>query len=185
MSQRFGKHRINRGMRNKLRERTNNTCIYCGMDLIPEELDKLNKRKVCNVEHLVPQAVYKWTEESVDTEEINQMRENCSSMGNLAIVHTKCNTYKNSEILNIEEVDKLKCSEELKKTYRKTVKINEKYIKKYKEIVNCVLALQNNKCYGCRKHINVEQATLRRIDNKKKRTIKNSIALCGKCNMHH
>lgn len=182
MSERFGKHRITKGMRDKLREKTGNKCIYCGLELLPESLDKLNKRKVCNVEHFVPQAVYKWTAGLFSDEEVNKMREKCIDINNLVIVHYECNRRKNSEIPDINTIKQLKCSEELMKEYEETLRNNEKYIEKYKEVVKDILKNQDNKCKKCKRYLTVEKATLRRLNNKIDRSYINGVAMCNRCN---
>jgi len=164
---------------NKIRKRTNNICIYCGEEL-PEDNSKVDNYLKITVEHVIPQSVFKWIPEYMES--IDNLVDICNDTDNLAIVHYRCNYYKNSRLPIESDIQKFKCSEKVKKIYLKYFKKVNKYIKKYREILKDLIHKQGGKCYCCNYELSLHNSTIRRLDISKERVIDNAVVVCNRCN---
>ena len=175
----FCNKRISTTSLNKIRKRTNNICIYCGEEL-PEDNNKAEDCFKITVEHIIPQSVFKWTSYYYDNKD--KLVDLCNDIDNLAIVHYRCNYYKNSRLPVEEDIRKFKCRDGLKKVYLKYFKRVNKYIRKYRELIKEVIQKKDNKCYCCQYDIEIHNSTMRRLDVNKERTLDNAVVVCNRCN---
>lgn len=182
MGERFV-NRVSKSKRMRLRTLQNNKCIYCNLEL-PENGVRTELGET-SVEHMVPQAVFKWTQELVDKTE--ETRRKCNSINNLALAHSKCNMVKNSEIPTEQSIETLNVSEELKDRYKKALSKNKKYIEIYNHLKTELLVTQNYRCGLCGRYMKnsnkINEMTIRRKDNSLPRTKDNAILICFYCNM--
>ena len=157
--------------------RQNGFCLYCGKKV------NIYSKYTFNREHIIPRAIYKWLEytkldKEIDLEKLWKLS---TSKESVAVVHPKCNTKRGSVIHTDESIDKMCVDTELKEYYRHLTKECKLYIDAYKEIIKTVAISQNNRCINCGVHLDIDTSTLRRINNKKYRTIDNAVVLCEKC----
>ena len=153
-------------------EEQNYICTICG-DKIDD--NRGDKGDCWSVDHIVPQAVFKW---STFDDVIDIMNDE----NNLLIVHSKCNTNKGEKIPKVHYTDTLHLSRDVssrKIAYRKSV---EGYIQDFIRLKTEVIEKQNNRCRLCNKLIpSVSTCSLRRIDKSQDMVKSNACVVCLKC----
>lgn len=153
--------------------KTNNKCVYCGRDV-----QDYNK----SIEHIVPQSIYKWTENILTDSEKEELKGLLTSNTNLYLAHEKCNRHKLDTIPNKSDMDALNISMNQKKNLKILISKVQIYKDKYLSLKNAVSARNNNRCKMCGCKINYKYETVRRIDNHKERNISNAMIVCSTCN---
>lgn len=174
MSERFAGSVSNRKIR-ILRSRNYNKCIYCGKELG-------EKRSDISIEHVIPQAVFKWTAEMLDENELSDLKDLCKSLDNLAVVHYSCNARKSSKIAYSQDIAKFKVDKNIKDIYNNHIAKCKKYIDNYKKLRHKVAERQDFKCAECGKDLVLSESSIRRVDIDKPRTTDNAVVVCLKCN---
>ena len=149
--------------------KTKGICIICGKKISKDE-------KRWSVDHFIPRAVYKW----VPDEEIKKRLE---GEENVFIVHEGCNFDKDSLIFTAPDIKKLQVDRSVREEIYRLYKDSEECIRDYRAMKQSTLDLQKKKCAACDKELSFKDATMRRIDRKKKRTKDNAMCVCGKCNL--
>lgn len=148
------------------------TCIFCG-----EEIDLDSKDY--NVEHILPQALYKWAGNG-DKDSTLYNAINCS-LTNVALVHKSCNRAKGYRIINPDEFSSLCTNAQWVKDYTSLYKSVKSDIEKFEALKAIVQKRQRHKCFLCHRFVG-GYMTLRRKDDSKPRTLSNAILVCDSCN---
>lgn len=163
----------------KVLERQDGVCIYCG-----KHIDMGEQRGVSwSLEHVVPRAVYKWVERVMSKDEVNKCFELIDSKDNLAITCCSCNVRRGSLLPSVDSVISNKyMSDDLKSMYINTIAGLQKYMDIYKAVIDISYKRQNCKCARCGSFLPLSQATLRRRNKNKLRTVKNGMLVCPYCN---
>ena len=149
--------------------RTKGVCVICGKPL-PE-----NERQ-WSVDHFIPRAVYKWVRDS-------QTKALIESGENIFIVHAHCNFDKDSALPTNRAIKDMHADREVKDDMRKLYKAAEGSIASYRAMKQSTLDAQGKKCAACGKRLSFNDATMRRIIDRKGRSRDNAMCLCERCNV--
>lgn len=149
-------------------QKTGGKCILCGQKVI------LNKTS--NIEHYIPQAIYKWVKHQ-------NLKQQLESLENLFIVHKRCNIKKDSRLPTQKNISVLRVHHNIKEQLRILYKTVQESVNVYTSIKQSTWEIQKRLCYFCDKPITIHQATLRRRDNAQTRRKENAICVCSKCNI--
>lgn len=166
-------HRIDEDLINKIVIKQQERCIYCH-----NKLNLTDRGKTYNVEHLIPQAIYKWNFEKNNEALYNII----THIDNLAITCKKCNTIKGSKILEPYEFNRICENKDVQYKYKKLYNKANHYIGKYRHIKIDILHKQSNACKICNKYITINSSDMRRVYDDQIRSMNNVMCLCEKCN---
>lgn len=129
------------------------------------------------VDHVFPQAIYKWALD-VSDEEKEEIEKNIQSKANRIRVHAKCNYEKQDAIPDINRLH-------LPMTRYNRLKALERTLRKQvRDFTNLKIKLatgQNNRCIVCGKFLD-GTFVIRRVDSTKERSFENACVLCPECN---
>ncbi len=150
-------------------KKTNGICVICGKRLSADE-------NTWSVDHFIPRAIYKWIK---DDEEARSIIE---SEKNIFVVHSYCNFAKDSSLPTNRNIDSMHAPESVKNSVRELYRRTEESVNKYRAIKQSTIDSQGRKCAMCGKKLELNDATLRRIDNKRGRNRENAMCLCDECN---
>ncbi|MBE7004104.1 MAG: hypothetical protein E7425_07445 [Ruminococcaceae bacterium] len=131
----------------------------------------------CTIDHVVPQAIYKWHESYLDRTEFTALRKRITSPRNTVRTHRRCNERKEESIVH---VDGLHVSRTKRAKLRATFTAVEPYVQSFLASKEKLLEAQQHRCYICRAPI--ESGVLRRIDDTLPRTWDNACLICHRCN---
>ncbi len=149
--------------------RTNGICVICGQPLTKDE-------SKWSVDHFIPQAIYKWVKD-------DQTKQLIESDENIFVVHAQCNYSKDSTLPTNQIINEMHASKKIKAEMHDLYKDAEDSVVSYRAMKQSTLDAQDRKCAACGKKLSLNNATMRRIDNKKSRNRKNAMCLCEKCNI--
>lgn len=142
-------------------------CAICGKPILSG----------CTIDHVVPQAVYKWHECYLDKAEFNDLRRRITSPRNTVKTHRYCNERKEEAIIR---VDGLHVSRTKRSKLRATFAAVEPYIEAFLKRKAELSDQQQGRCYIC--HAPLKKGVLRRIDDEQPRTWDNACIICHRCN---
>jgi len=143
-------------------------CAICGKPITAN----------CTIDHVIPQAIYKWHENYLDRPEFIALRNRITSGRNTVKTHRRCNERKEESIVRIES---LHVSRTKRAKLRKTYDAVDPYIKAFMEHKAALLDAQHGRCYVCRTPLQ-DGGVLRRIDEELDRTWDNACLICHRCN---
>ena len=149
--------------------RTKGICVICGMPISKDE-------RKWSIDHFIPRAVYKWVRD-------DQAKELIESGDNIFIVHTHCNYDKDSTLPSNQVIKDMHADKAVKNTMRDLYKEAEESVVSYRAMKQSTLDAQDKKCAICGKTLTLNEATMRRVNNKKSRSRENAMCLCEKCNV--
>lgn len=132
------------------------------------------------LEHLIPQAVFKWQEcypEALSEEDM-QLRD---TIANTAIAHYDCNSRKGSMIYEPRQFKKLAVTIAQAQDYQNLFNKLSNAISAYQELKQDVMWEQNCGCYICGMNVTERSGVLRRIDVQCERSRDNACVVCHKC----
>lgn len=129
------------------------------------------------VDHVIPQAIYKWNESYLEHSEFSDLRRRITSPRNTVKTHRRCNERKEESIVR---VDSLHVSRTKRAKLRATYDAVEPYIQKFLEDKEKLRERQNGRCFICRAPL--AGGVLRRIDDGLDRTWDNACLICHRCN---
>ncbi len=142
-------------------------CAICGKPIVSGS----------TVDHVVPQAIYKWNECYLARAEFNDLRRRITSPRNTVRTHRYCNERKEESIVS---VDSLHVSRTKRAKLRATFTAVKPYIEGFLENKAKLLDAQEHCCYIC--HAPLKNGVLRRIDDTLERTWDNACLICHRCN---
>lgn len=148
--------------------KANGICVICGKKLSSDE-------SKWSVDHFIPRAIYKWVPG-------RSMRELVESGQNIFVVHPQCNFSKDSSLPTNQSINTMHVSAEVKQEVKELYKEAEGSVIVYRAMKQSTLDMQERKCAICGKKLGLNDATLRRIDNRKSRKRENAMCLCDGCN---
>ena len=131
----------------------------------------------CTIDHVIPQAIYKWHENYLERPEFLALRRSITSGRNTVRTHRRCNERKEEAIVQLEG---LHISRNKRAKLRKTYRSLEPYVEAFLAHKAALLKQQEGRCYVCRAPL--ETGVLRRIDDSVGRTWDNACLLCHRCN---
>ena len=131
----------------------------------------------CTIDHVVPQAIYKWHESYLDRAEFVALRRRITSPRNTVKTHRRCNERKEESIIG---VDGLHVSRAKRAKLRATYSAVEPYVESFLASKEKLREAQQGRCFICRAPI--RSGVLRRIDDTKDRTWDNACLICHRCN---
>ena len=129
------------------------------------------------IDHVIPQAIYKWNEKYLDKAEFRELRRRITSPRNTVKTHRHCNEHKEESIIR---VDTLHVSRTKRAKLRATYTAVEPYILAFLENKDKLRERQQGRCYVC--HAPIKNGVLRRIDDELERTWDNACIICHRCN---
>lgn len=143
-------------------------CAICGKPIFNN----------CTIDHVIPQAIYKWHEQYLDHAEFAALRRRITSPRNTVRTHRRCNERKEESIVRIAllHVSRTKRSK-LHQTYTAVEPYIEAFLKRKDELRE----RQQNCCYICGKPLR-DGGVLRRIDDTLDRVWENACLICHRCN---
>lgn len=151
-----------------------NSTGYANSDLVKCSIcGKLVPFSETNVDHIIPQAIFKWTAAYMTDEEVEKYAEICRSPFNKTLTCCNCNFDKASS-LDIPEY----ISDEQKEFVRTSLVQMEDLLFKYQKLLRSVLRKYNYKCLICGKTIGMKNVSLRRANEHGPRIIDNAISVC-------
>ncbi len=131
----------------------------------------------CTIDHVVPQAIYKWHEEYLDRAEFSDLRRRITSPRNTVKTHRRCNERKEETIVR---PDGLHVSRTKRAKLRATYTAVEPYIEAFLARKAELSERQQGLCFICRAPL--KGGVLRRIDDTLERTWDNACLICHRCN---
>lgn len=132
----------------------------------------------CTIDHVIPQAIYKWHEHYLSTAEFSALRRRLTSGRNTVRTHRRCNERKEESIIGIAG---LHVSRRKRAKLRETYDAVEPYIRAFLEKKALLSEAQQGRCFLCHTQLR-DGGVLRRIDNTLDRTWDNACLLCHRCN---
>lgn len=132
----------------------------------------------CTVDHVIPQAIYKWNENYLSHAEFAALRKRITSGRNTVKTHRYCNERKEESIIRIAG---LHVSRRKRAKLRETYNAVEPYIEAFLENKQKLSEQQQGRCYVCRIPLK-DGGVLRRIDDTRERTWDNACLICHRCN---
>lgn len=162
---------ISKSEAEQIKVRHDNICAICGKEM----LGKRGNNDGWNIDHIVPQAVFKWCKS--DEEGLELMNDE----RNLLTVHTFCNTIKGEKISTVQELKKMHVDDDFIEAHERYRHKVEPYITKFFELKYKLLKQQNYKCKLCGRSIVVKTSIIRRVDSNSKRYEENACLVCKKC----
>ena len=143
-------------------------CAICGKPIFSN----------CTIDHVIPQAIYKWHEQYLSHAEFAALRRRITSPRNTVRTHRYCNERKEESIVRIAglHVSRTKRGK-LNQTYTAVEPYIEAFLKRKDELRE----RQQNCCYVCGKPLR-DGGVLRRIDDTLDRTWDNACLICHRCN---
>lgn len=144
-------------------------CAICGKVII----DNPSK------DHYIPKAVYKWSQLNKNSHQYYVLRHTIDSSLNIVDTHTTCNFNKLEHFIKVRE---LKVTDDKRTQLRLVKNMCQSYIDRYRALKNRVLKKQGYKCYSCKAEIDEDNSSIRRINDRKKRTENNACLVCRDCN---
>ena len=152
----------------KTEQPTTPICAICGKPITAN----------CTVDHVIPQAIYKWHESYLDKAEFSALRRRLTSARNTVRTHRRCNERKEESIVGI---DGLHVSRRKRAKLRETYRAVEPYVQAFLEKKEQLAAQQQGRCFLCRAELR-DGGVLRRIDDQLDRTWDNACLICHRCN---
>lgn len=149
-------------------ERTHGMCILCGRPLDENP-------GTWSVEHLIPQALAKWSRDDA-------VRRLVTSPRNIFVTHRDCNQRKDSTIPTKAELRDFHADEDVLADIRELYREALPAVNDYRLTKKRICDAQGHRCYICGKFVDVARSTLRRIDNGLERTPANGMCVCRDCN---
>lgn len=131
----------------------------------------------CTIDHVVPQAIYKWNERYLARAEFDDLRRRITSPRNTVRTHRRCNERKEESIVSVEG---LHVSRAKRAKLRATFTAVKPYIESFLESKAKLLDAQGQRCYICCAPL--KGGVLRRIDDTLERTWDNACLICHRCN---
>ena len=143
-------------------------CAICGKPIT----------KGCTIDHVIPQAIYKWHEQYLNRPEFVALRKRITSPRNTVRTHRNCNERKEESIVRINglHVSRAKRTK-LHQTYTAVEPYIEAFLKKKDELRE----KQQGRCFICGKPL-MGGGVLRRIDETLERIWDNACLICHRCN---
>ena len=143
-------------------------CAICGKPIFSN----------CTIDHVIPQAIYKWHEQYLSHAEFAALRKRITSPRNTVRTHRHCNERKEESIVRIAglHVSRTKRGK-LNQTYTAVEPYIEAFLKRKDELRE----RQQNCCYVCGKPLR-DGGVLRRIDDTLDRVWENACLICHRCN---
>lgn len=143
-------------------------CAICGKPIFNN----------CTIDHVIPQAIYKWHEQYLSHAEFAALRKRITSPRNTVRTHRHCNERKEESIVRIAglHVSRTKRGK-LHQTYTAVEPYIEAFLKRKDELRE----RQQNCCYVCDKPLR-DGGVLRRIDDTLDRVWENACLICHRCN---
>ncbi len=143
-------------------------CAICGKPIFSN----------CTIDHVIPQAIYKWHEQYLSHAEFAALRKRITSPRNTVRTHRHCNERKEESIVRIAglHVSRTKRGK-LHQTYTAVEPYIEAFLKRKDELRE----RQQNCCYVCGKPLR-DGGVLRRIDDTLDRVWENACLICHRCN---
>ena len=143
-------------------------CAICGKPI----------HSFCTVDHVIPQAIYKWNEQYLDRPEFVALRRRITSPRNTVRTHRRCNERKEESIVHIAH---LHVSRTKRAKLRQTYTAVEPYIEAFLQRKEELRERQQGCCYVCGKPLK-DGGVLRRIDDSLERVWENACLICHRCN---
>ena len=143
-------------------------CAICGRPIT----------KGCTIDHVIPQAIYKWHEQYLNRPEFIALRKRITSPRNTVRTHRNCNERKEESIVRINglHVSRTKRAK-LHQTYTAVEPYIEAFLKKKDELRE----KQHGRCLICGRPL-MGGGVLRRIDEMLERIWDNACLICHRCN---
>ena len=143
-------------------------CAICGKPIT----------KGCTIDHVIPQAIYKWHEQYLNRPEFVALRKRITSPRNTVRTHRNCNERKEESIVRINglHISRTKRAK-LHQTYSAVEPYIEAFLKKKDELRE----KQQGRCFICGKPL-MGGGVLRRIDETLERIWDNACLICHRCN---
>ena len=132
----------------------------------------------CTIDHVIPQAVYKWHESYLSRSEFVALRRRITSPRNTVRTHRRCNERKEESIIGLSG---LHISRSKRAKLRQTYSAVEPYIQAFLENKGKLLEKQAGMCFICGKPLK-DGGVLRRIDDTAPRVWDNACLICHRCN---
>lgn len=146
-------------------------CAICGRAIVDH----------CTVDHVVPQAIYKWHEQYLGRTEFAALRRRLTSPRNTVRTHRHCNERKEESIVGLAGIAALHVSRTKKAKLRETYRAVEPYIEAFLANKAALLERQGGRCCLCHTPLK-GSGVLRRVDDTLERTWDNACLLCHRCN---
>ncbi len=144
-------------------------CAICGKPITAN----------CTIDHVVPQAIYKWHENYLERAEFLALRNRITSPRNLVKTHRRCNERKEESIVGVES---LHVGETKRAKLSRTFRAVAPYIEAFQVKKRALLDSQDGRCYLCRVPLK-DGGVLRRIDENEARVWEdNACVICHRCN---
>lgn len=143
-------------------------CAICGKPIFSN----------CTIDHVIPQAIYKWHEQYLSHAEFTALRRRITSPRNTVRTHRHCNERKEESIVHIAG---LHVSRTKRGKLRQTYTAVEPYIEAFLQRKAELRERQQNCCYVCGKPLR-DGGVLRRIDDTLDRVWENACLICHRCN---
>lgn len=130
------------------------------------------------IDHVIPQAIYKWHEQYLERSEFMALRRRITSPRNTVRTHRHCNERKEEAIVSLDD---LHVSRAKRGKLRQTFRDVEPYIEAFLSRKAELLERQQGRCFVCRAPLG-ESGVLRRIDDTADRIWDNACLICHRCN---
>lgn len=143
-------------------------CAICGKPITAN----------CTIDHVIPQAIYKWHESYLSKQEFSLLRKRLTSVRNTVHTHRRCNERKEESIIGISS---LHVSRRKRAKLRETYNAVEPYIQAFLGKKEMLLEQQQGRCFLCRSEL-TDGGVLRRINDTMGRTWDNACLICHRCN---
>ena len=143
-------------------------CAVCGLPL----------ESNCTIDHVVPQAIYKWNESYLDHAAFTALRKQILSPRNTVKMHRSCNEKKAEAIIDISS---LHVGRKKRASLRRTREAVAPYIESFLQSKVELLETQRGRCHLCRIRLS-DGGVLRRVDETSARTWDNACLICHVCN---
>lgn len=159
-------------------ERQHYCCIYCNN---PVDIT-YGRGRDWTLEHIIPYAVYKWSELVISDEDRDELWKAVNHNANCAIACRKCNERKDSIVPNLDYIMNNKVVPDgTKEQFREIYKTCENAIIDYNNMLKRLHIKQKGMCLRCNKRIKYNNSSVRRFDDNKPRVEENALILCSDC----
>ena len=143
-------------------------CAICGKPILSNS----------TIDHVIPQAIYKWHENYLGRDEFVRLRRSITSPRTTVRTHRRCNERKEESIVTISS---LHVSRNKRSKLWKTYHSVEPYIEAFLQNKAALLEKQHQRCFLCGIPLK-DGGVLRRVDDSIGRTWDNACLICHRCN---
>lgn len=161
-----------------IHERQNGCCVYCGK---PVDISN-NRGRNWTIEHIIPYSIYKWSEYVLSDELREELWKRINDNSNCAISCRKCNSAKDARMPDLRFVMRNEhIPQEVKDRFKTIYDSCKNDFKSYENLIKRLYEKQLGRCSRCKKLMDYNECTIRRIDSNKMRVEDNASLLCSDC----